>query len=143
MRYVFIFLGNLFDSLCLNLSFVLVWQEVSALRQDQLPESRSLKVLFFKCELYGAADDGLFLWYAHGGEKRVFKALLKRDPKKWVKDEHALEEVDRLMVATRVLVRQKGPWGILKLLQVLEGFAVSHETFVRFIWRPYDLEDDR
>ena len=48
MSYVFVFLGNLFDSLCLNLSFVLVGQEVSALRQDQLPESRSLEFLFFE-----------------------------------------------------------------------------------------------
>lgn len=51
------FLDHLFDSLCLNLSFVLVWQVVRALSQDQLAEAWSLEVLLLEGQLYRRAND--------------------------------------------------------------------------------------
>ena len=51
------FLDHLFDSLCLNLSFVLVWQVVRALSQDKLAEAWSLKVFLLEGQLYRGAND--------------------------------------------------------------------------------------
>ena len=49
----------------------------------------------------------------------MLEALLERIPKKGVKYEHALEEVDRLGVAAWVLLLEARPRRVLELFQVL------------------------
>ena len=73
----------------------------------------------------------------------MLQTLLEGDAIVWVEDENFLQEVDCLGRRPRVLLNEIRSWTCGELFQVLEGFQVSDETFVRLSWRADDLKDNR
>jgi len=99
-------------------------------------------VLFLPVKLNDVFGVLLFLNFAALFEKGMLHAFIYRESEIGVEYENLMQKVDGLCTCTWIHRLQIYTFTLRECVEVLEGLLISHKTYVFFIWRADNLEND-